>query len=55
MSVWKILACVGMLASAVLFALSMKVDGIFLLGPAVGAANFSLLAVIIDRLPEKSK
>ena len=52
MTLWKVLAVVGMLASLVLFAMSLSGhEMIFLLGAAIGAANFSVLCLILDRLP----
>ena len=52
MTIWKILACFGMLAVFVLCAMSMtQYEMTFLLGPAFGAANFSVLCLILDRLP----
>ena len=54
MNIWKILACIGMLAFFVLAALSFTgFEMIFLLGPAFGAANFSVLCLILDRLPPR--
>ena len=53
MCVWKVLACIGMLGALLLFAFSMQWNAIYLIGSAVGAANFSMLALIVDRLPPK--
>lgn len=54
MTIWKVLAIVGMLASLVLFAVSLiGYEMIFILGAAFGAANFSVLCLILDRLPPK--
>ena len=53
MTIWKILACFGMMGAVVCFALSMDPNTIFLLNAAYGAANFSILCLILDRLPPK--
>lgn len=53
MTLWKILACFGLLAAAVCFALSMNPATLFLLNTGIGAANFSVLCLILDRLPPK--
>lgn len=52
MTIWKILACFGMLAFFILSAMSItQYEMTLLLGPAFGAANFSILCLILDRLP----
>ena len=54
MTIWKILACLGMFAFFALFALSLAgYEMLFLLAPAFSAANFSVLCLILDRLPPK--
>ena len=52
MTIWKILACFGMLAFFVLCTMSMtQYEMTFLIGYAFDAANFSILCLILDRLP----
>ena len=53
MTFWKILACFGMLAALICFAASMNPATLFLLNAGFGAANFSILCLILDRLPPK--
>lgn len=55
MSCWKVLAIVGMLAFFVLVALSLTGDVmLLLLAPAFGAANFSVLCLILDHLKHRN-
>lgn len=53
LTLWKILACFGMLAALICFVSSMNPATIFLLSAGFGAANFSVLCLILDRLPPK--